>query len=448
MIYSNFRIICVFRIAAIGLTIWLLVYLYSATDLYATMSLVALAVLLQMVSLIHFVERTNRDLSRFFESIRYSDFSQSFSTGPRGRTFDELNSAFTSIMERFREARSEKEEQYRYLQTLLQHIGLGVISFDQDGDVDLINNAAKRLLTIHGLRRIEDLRSISPELTETLRKIESGERELVRVKLEGENLQLIVSATEFRQRDRALKLISMQNIESELAEKEMEAWQKLISVLTHEIMNSVTPIASLASTVGDIVRASNNSDSGLSSDERADIDEAVGTIERRCTGLLSFVQSYRKLTKVPTPKYEIVPLRDLFDDVYKLLARQTDEAGIDVTIEIDPETLEITADRELIEQVLINILINAIQALKGNEDPRIVLRGATDDRGRSLIEISDNGTGMDDEIREKVFTPFFTTRRDGSGIGLSLSRQIMRLHKGRINVDSTPGVGSTFTLRF
>lgn len=448
MTYRNFRIICVLRIAAIGLTIWLLVYLYSTTELYATMSLVALAVLLQMVSLLHFVERTNRDLTRFLESIRYSDFSQSFSAGPRGRTFDELNRAFTAVMERFREARSEKEEQYRYLQTLLQHIGLGVISFDQNGDVDLINNAAKRLLTIHGLRNIDDLRSISPELAEALRKIGSGERELVRVKLEGEYLQLIVSATEFRQRGRSLKLISMQNIESELAEKEMEAWQKLISVLTHEIMNSVTPIASLASTVGDMVRASNKLDSQRSSDERADIDEAVGTIERRSTGLLKFVQSYRKLTKVPTPRYDIIPLQILFNDTRNLLARQIEEAGIDLTIEIDPETLEITADRELIEQVLINILINAIHALRGIDNPRITMRGATDERGRSVIEITDNGCGMDDDVREKIFTPFFTTRRDGSGIGLSLSRQIMRLHKGRIGVDSAPGEGSTFTLRF
>jgi len=448
MVYKNFRIACILRIILIVLTIWLLVYLYSNTDLYATMSVVGIAILIQTATLIHFVERTNRDLARFLDSIKYSDFSQSFSSGPGGRAFEELNRAFSSVMDKFRLARSEKEEQYRYLQTVLQHIGLGVISYDQDGDVDLINSAAKRLLGLQGLRNIEDIRKISKDLVVSLKELGSGDRKLVKVRVDEEHLQLVVAATEFRMRDRAMTLVSMQNIESELAEKEMEAWQKLISVLTHEIMNSVTPIASLASTVGEMIRSSEDVDTDLTQDERADIDEAVGTIERRSTGLLNFVQSYRKLTKVPTPNYTILPVRDLFNDIRNLLSTNLDEAGIDISSEVDPESLEITADRELIEQVLINIIVNSIHALKETENPRILLQGTTEERGRAVIRVNDNGHGMDEDVKEKIFTPFFTTKRDGSGIGLSLSRQIMRLHRGRITVDSAPGKGSTFILRF
>lgn len=448
MDYRIFRLNCVMRVAFLAGTTALLIYLAAETSLYATIVIVGLAFVLQVASLIHYVERTNRDLTRFLASIRYSDFSQSFSSGLKGRTFDELNEAFSEVISDFREARAEKEEQYRYLQTVVQHIGLGIISFDGAGNVDLINNAAKRLLGVPGLRNVNSLETVSSRLVETLTGLKPGERALVKVDRSDQTMQLIIFATEFKLRDRVLKLVSMQNIESELSEKEMEAWQKLIRVLTHEIMNSVTPIASLASTVNDLLGDSAESDLGMGSEQKDDIRSAMNTIEKRSNGLLSFVNAYRNLTRIPAPNFEIVVISDLLDRVAQLMREQIEEEGIELTISVDPESLELTADPQLIEQVLINLILNSIQALRDRKKPRITIESMLDERGQISIVVRDNGPGISSDLKDKIFTPFFTTKKDGSGIGLSLSRQIMRLHRGSISIHSEPDEETRVALKF
>ncbi len=256
MAYKYFRTNCVIRILLLSATIILLVYLLSETSLYATSLVVAIVAVLQVAALIHYVEKTNRDLARFLTSIRFSDFSQSFSGSARGSSFEDLNLAFDEVVTQFQKARSEKEEQYRYLQTVVQHIGLGLVAFDTEGEVDLVNNAAKKLLRVTSLKNVNNLTAFSGELVDTLNNLQSGDKALVKIEDEGETLFLAIYATSFKLRNRAITLVSMQNIESELAEQEMQAWQKLIRVLTHEIMNSVTPIASLASTVNTLIEKS------------------------------------------------------------------------------------------------------------------------------------------------------------------------------------------------
>lgn len=450
--YRSFRVICAIRIALLAATIFLLIYLLHETSLFATSLIVGAAIILQVVSLIHYVEKTNRDLSRFLASIRYSDFSQTFSTGQRGSSFQELNAAFADVISEFQKARSEKETQYRYLQTLVQHIGLGILSFDQSGQVDLINNAAKRLLRVSHLKNVKSLESFSPRLVETLLASKPGEKSLVKVDDGDETLTLAVCATEFRLPDRSITLVSMQDIESELAEQEMAAWQKLIRVLTHEIMNSVTPIASLASTVNDLVaQAQKPGDDGgvqISPETRGDIREAAATIRNRSQGLLHFVDAYRNLTRIPKPDFQIFPAAELLERVVQLMKNQIEEKGISLKVEVEPESLELTADPELIEQVVINLMLNATEALQNTAEAKIELSSRLDERGRVLITVADNGPGITGEVKEKIFTPFFTTKKDGSGIGLSLSRQIMRLHKGSIALKSNPGMTTVFTLRF
>ncbi|MFC1475435.1 PAS domain-containing sensor histidine kinase [Candidatus Zixiibacteriota bacterium] len=452
MTSNLFRINCIVRTVLLAATILLLFYTVTETTLYATIFIIGLAAILQIFLLIRYVENTNRRLARFLLSIRYSDFSQTFSAGMKGSSFEELTAAFNEVISEFQKARAATAEQYRYLQTVVQHVGLGLLAFDQHGEVDLMNNAAKRLLQVANLENITSLRTFSPSLVESLRQIKPGEKTLVKIENNGEMMQLAVYATEFRQQQRSITLVSMQNIESELAEQEMAAWQKLIRVLTHEIMNSVTPIASLASTVNTLIgkmdKPGEREPLLLDEESKNDIHQAAATIAKRSHGLLRFTDAFRNLSAIPQPHFQIFPITELFDRVAQLMNDQVKAAGVDLQIKVEPRSLELTADRELIEQVLINLILNAIHALGDTERKTIELGGRMDQRGRMIITVTDNGWGIPDEVKEKIFTPFFTTRKEGSGIGLNLARQIMRLHKGSISVQSAPHEKTVFTLRF
>jgi len=239
-------------------------------------------------------------------------------------------------------------------------------------------------------------------------------------------------------------------VQEQLEEKEMEAWQNLIRVLTHEIMNSVTPIASLASTVNDLLTESPNQEKPIERIDTeiiSDVRGALQTIEKRSHGLLNFVDAYRNLTRIPRPNLQIVSLSEFFSRLKKLMHSQITEGSIDLQVHIEPDNLQLAADPELIEQVLINLLLNAIEAVAKQPNPVIKIFAKLDDKGRITIQVIDNGTGISEEIAEKIFIPFFTTKKKGSGIGLSLSRQIMRMHRGSLGVLSKKGE-TVFTLKF
>jgi len=442
MVYKNFRLNCILRVALLGATIYLFFYLLLQTTLYATIVIAGSIIFYQIYSLIHYVEKTNRDLTRFLEAIQHTDFSQTFSSTGLGSSFEPLKKAFNEVIEQFRRARSEKEEHFRYLQTVVQHVGIGLIAFERGGEVGLINTAAKRLLRVTHLKNIKTLETLSPPFVATLLQLESGGKALVKIEAKNDLLHLAIYATEFKLREQQFTLVSIQNIQSELEEKEMEAWQNLIRVLTHEIMNSVTPIASLASTVNDLL------DAKKTGSEIGDMRGAVETIQKRSEGLLHFVDAYRSLTRIPRPNFKIFRIAELFAGVEQLLRASFKEKTVNLNLNIEPESLELTADPEMIEQVLINLLLNAIQAVNGQPNAGISLTARLDERGRVLIQVADNGPGIIPEVLEKIFIPFFTTKPEGSGIGLSLSRQIMRLHRGAITARSEPNVETVFTLRF
>ena len=362
MVYKNFRLHCIFRVAVLGATIYLFFYLLLQTPLYATVVIVASVILYQIYSLIHYVEKTNRDLTRFLEAIKHTDFSQTFSSTGLGSSFEPLKKAFNEVIEQFRRARSEKEEHFRYLQTVVQHVGIGLIAFSRDGEVGLINTAAKRLLHVAYLKNIKTLETLSKPFVATLLQMESGGKALIKIDDKTEFLHLAIYATEFKLREQQFTLVSIQNIQSELEEKEMEAWQNLIRVLTHEIMNSVTPIASLASTVNDLLVAQ-KSGSEVNADAVGDMRGAVQTIQKRSEGLLHFVDAYRSLTRIPRPNFKIFRVTELFSSVEQLLRASFKEKTVFLNVKVEPESLELTADPEMIEQVLINLLLNAIQAL-------------------------------------------------------------------------------------
>ena len=453
MVYRHFRLRCILRIAFLAATLILLAYILFESTYYATVLIVGVAVLYQIFALIHFVERTNRDLTRFLDTIRYQDFSQSFTGTGLGSAFDDLKKAFNEVLDAFRRTRADREEQHRYLHTVVQHVGVGLICFRPDGKIELVNTAAQRLLGIPQFHNIRQLEGFSQPLVDAMLRLRSGEKALVKAGEPGEALQLVLYATELRMREQQFTLVSIQNIQSELEAKEMEAWQNLIRVLTHEIMNSVTPISSLASTVNVMLspKGAENVDAaeaGLSEEAVGDVREAVSTIERRSQGLLHFVEQYRRLTRVPNPAFEIFPVNDLLERTRQLLRAELEDREITLNLSVDPDSLELTADPGQVEQVLINLITNAMHAVEDRDHPCIDVHSRLDGRGRVLMEVTDNGPGILPETQERIFIPFFTTKKEGSGIGLSLARQIMRLHRGTISVHSEPEHGATFTLRF
>ncbi len=450
MNFKNFRFNIVARVLLIVATAALFISLFPRPEYIITSIIVASLIVFQIASLVNYVERTNRRLTTFLESIRHSDFVTSFSDHGLGKSFDDLNTAFNEVINEFKKTRASREEHFNYLQTVVQHISIGIIVFQKNGKVDLINNAAKRILKTTGVRMISEIEQTDKSLAEKLLEMKAGDTALIKVFIDNELLQLSIKATEFKMRGEEFTLVSIQNIHSELEAKEMDSWQKLIRVLTHEIMNSITPIVSLSGTVKDILVDSETLElrQNLDDDEVESILGALGTIEKRSQGLLNFVQVYRNLTRIPKPNFRYIEVREISDAVYSLLQPKIKDQDINFRISIMPKDLKLTVDPDLLEQVLINLVINSIHAVKYKPDPQIKLTASIAANNRVNISVTDNGHGIKPDIVEKIFVPFFTSKKEGSGIGLSLSREIMRLHKGTITFRSKPNEETTFTLHF
>jgi two-component system, NtrC family, nitrogen regulation sensor histidine kinase NtrY len=450
LILKNFRIGIIFRVVLVGLTTALLVWLLYFDDRYIAPALIFLFIGYQLFELFSYLDSTNRKLIRFLESIKYSDFTSLFaSDNASGRSFQQLNLAFNDVLEAFRKARSEKEENWQYLHTVVQHVNVGIFSFDTEGNIHLINNVARRYLNAPQMHNIHELESSNAEMYKTIDELKIGESTLFR---QNNEAHLAMRATELRLREKSYKIISMQNIQSELQQKEIEAWQNLSKVLRHEIMNSVTPIASLVTTLNDILAEELVWEEGalrLSSDTLQDISEGLETIQSRSKALIKFINTYRSFTNIPIPNFEVIKVQKLLERVGNLMSAEMEKANITYQCKVADKELEMRIDVELIEMVLINLIKNAIEALGLQEAKRkISLNAHTTYDHHVLIEVTDNGEGIIPEALESIFIPFFTTKSEGSGIGLSWSRQIMQLHKGSLTVNSKIGGPTTFTLRF
>jgi nitrogen fixation/metabolism regulation signal transduction histidine kinase len=451
MVYKKFRLQIVIRIVVLVITVLAIFLLHDQTAYAVSTIILSLLLLVQTISLIRYSEQTNRKLTRFFESIRHADFTTSFSDNELGKSFEGLNKEFNQVIDAFNKNKTEKEEHFNYLLTVIQHVSIGIIVFKKSGDVDVYNNAVKRLLQVKHLRKIDHLAEISPELPSVLKNLKAGDKSLVKLFVEDELLQLSVHSTAFRMRGEEHILVSFQDIHPELEQKEIESWQKLIRVLTHEIMNSITPISSLASTVNGILEDYSSKSSALNEEEKEgfeNIVHAISTIENRSRGLLNFVELYRNLTRIPKPNFRHFLVADLFKRAMELMNPKFDSLNIRCKVRIYPQDLKLLADPDLVDQVLINLILNAIDAVREMKDPRITIVASVNLNNRTMIEIEDNGKGIQQDILDKIFMPFFTSKKSGSGIGLSLSRQIMQMHKGSISVRSKPGEGATFTMIF
>jgi two-component system nitrogen regulation sensor histidine kinase NtrY len=450
---KNFRISLIIRVLVLVANAFLIMWLIFTTSYYFTTLLAVCIAIYQVIKLIQFVETTNTLLTNFLESLRYSDFSRTFEIKGLGYSFDRLTDSFNVVINDFRKVREEREQNYFYLETVVEHIGIGLISYREDGAVELINNSTKKLFKITSLKNLSELESFSPDLVSRLMTISNGESIMVKIQKQDTILQLAIFATEFKVADRLIRMATIKDIQNELEENEMESWQKLIRVLTHEIMNSITPIASITQTLNYMIKDVRTNYVNAFKDEGEvetieEIELAIETIHKRSIGLLHFVESYRDLTRIPTPKFTIFPVKELFDNLKGLMKEEMHKLKIECIATTTPENLELSADEQLIEQVLINLLKNAIQAVEKTENPVIELRAFNDANGRINIQMIDNGQGILPEVLDKIFVPFFTTKPKGSGIGLSLSRQILRLHGGTLTAHSEPEIQTVFTLKF
>jgi two-component system, NtrC family, nitrogen regulation sensor histidine kinase NtrY len=415
---------------------------------YSLLIFVLLFLVFQIINFIQFINKTNIELSQFIEAVQYRDFSLQFTEKNAPVSVRQLRRAFNQINATFKQLSSEREEQYQYLQKILELVDTGILSYDKNGEVGWINESFKRMMNVPYIRNISSLEKRDEYVYQAIINLANGENQLVKIN----HKQVLLAKTTFLNDDLETNLIAFQNVNEAIEDTEAQAYQKLLRVMTHEIMNSVAPIASLAETMEKtIVRRKE----GKATEEKAldvegleDIVLGISTIRKRSENLLKFADTYRQLAKVSLTSFSEFYVHDLFEGVEILLESQFEQQNIDFNVVIKDFDLIIEGDMVLIEQVLINLIINAIDAVKNQENPQVTLATHKNSDERVVIEVKDNGTGMSAELLDKIFVPFFTSKPNGSGIGLSLSKQIMALHKGNITVQSFENKGTIFRLVF
>ena len=386
--------------------------------------------------------RAYRELEEFAEAARYRDFTRHFPLSHAKAELLPLRSAFNEINGVFKKLSGERETQYQYLHQILEIVDTAILSYDTTSrEIVWMNEAFKKLFGIPYLHRFEGLQRKNADLYQKTLDLVPGEQTLLTVNALGGNIKLLLTASHFQTPEGKYQLVVYQNVNEAIDETEAKAWQKLLSVLTHEIMNSIAPISSLADTL------KNRLDSMPNSEELEDIRLGTETIKRRSEGLLKFAGTYRSLNKIERPNIGTVFASDLFENLYQLMEPSLLQKNIELDIILRDTQLQLELDVSLIEQVLINLLLNAMEAVKETPNPYISL-SALANEGKPQIRVSDNGKGIPSDLLESIFIPFFTTRKTGSGVGLTLSKQIMLLHGGNILVHSEEGKGSVFTLQF
>ena len=450
MVYRHFSIQLALRLAFVGFSLVAVVWLWLRPGHHSATIIAAVLLAITASELWWFVNRTNREVARFLDAARYADYSQRFSLQDIGTGFGELGETFTDILDRMWDAREEQEIQVRRLAALIDHIPVPLLTVHGDGAIVLQNNAARRLFGAAHVTRLRDLRQFGVNFHDAVAEAVPGERELVTFTVEGVEYQLTLAATENMVAGEANRLVSLQDIQSELDVTQIQAWQELVTVLTHEIMNSITPVTSLAATathlVDDVLQKT-DAESPVQ-EELHDLRDAVNTVADRSDSLMQFVHSYRQLTRLAPPEKTRVRIADLFDSVRQLAAAEWSDDVTALALSVEPTELDVYADRDLLEPVLLNLLRNAWQATADVEERKIELCGRLNRRGNVVIEVADNGPGVPDDLATKIFVPFFTTKEAGSGVGLALARQVMTAHRGFIRTGENDGGGARFTLTF
>jgi len=435
------RVILLF--AVLLLAAWLML-----NGMWLYLLLLLPVVIYQLNDFYKFQKKAHDELDQFVQSIHYRDFSRYFDVKHAPADLQPLRQGFNEINSTFKVISKEKETQYQYVQKILELVDTGILSFGmEDGEVIWINESLKNLLQLPYIKNVHALEKRDAGLYQSILALQPGETKIATARHDRSAMKVLLSATAFQTEGKKFKLVAFQNVNEALDETESKAWQKLLSVMTHEIMNSVAPISSLAETLKSRLKQSVNA---LSNEAGAveDLELGIDTIKRRSEGLLKFAETYRNLNKITTLNLQKFYVRDLFENLHQLMQPTLQQKQIEMEIVMKEPALQLEADINLLEQVLINLLVNAMEAVKEVAAPRILLSAYTTTSKKVVIKVADNGSGMSEEVLDKIFIPFFSTKKHGSGIGLSLCKQIMMLHRGTIQAQSEPGEGSSFLLQF
>lgn len=436
----------ILKIGLLTLCLFLFFYLLIPEKKSYALALIPVAVWL-VYDLWRMMKKAQEELRDFAESIKYRDFSRNFNVSQAPSEVKTLREGFNDINTTLRVISRERETQFLYIQQILELVDIGILSFElESGRQNWMNQAFKKMFGIPYLKTIQSLKLRDEKLYDEVLSIRPGQSKVITAHAENRSLRILISSSLFQTEGVANKLVAFQNVNLALNENESQAWQRLLSVMTHEIMNSVAPISSLAGSLKSRLPEPSGSESILRADLE-DLNLGLETIERRSEGLLKFAQTYRNLNKILTPSLQSVFVRDIFENLITLMQPSLDQKEISLEVVLKEPKLVVNIDVSLIEQVLINLITNAAEALKERPVKRIVL-SAGEENQRLLIRVADTGTGIEADLLDKIFVPFFSTKKTGSGIGLSLCRQIMLLHKGNISVASQPGEGSVFELEF
>jgi two-component system, NtrC family, nitrogen regulation sensor histidine kinase NtrY len=445
MLFKRYETRLIIRIALLFAVVFAIAWLIL-NKLYFYAASVSPILLYQLFDLFKLLKNAQDEVKEFAESVHYRDFSRYFNVKQAPAELQPLREGFNEINSTFKVISREKETQYVYLQKILELVDTGILSYEvQEGEIAWMNETFKKLLGIPYLKTIHSLERRDESLYKDVLAVKPGESRVTKVTTEKAAFKVLLSATAFQTDGKVFKLIAFQNVNEALDETEAQAWRKLLSVMTHEIMNSVAPISSLAETLKKRLAVSATN---LQSNDGSLEDLAVGidTIKRRSEGLLKFAETYRNLNKITTLNVKKVLVRDLFENLNQLMQPTLEQKNIELEIILKDPDISLLVDSNLIDQVLINLLVNAIEAVKETTNPRIALSAYISSDRKTVIKIADNGAGMSEEVLDKIFIPFFSTRKTGSGIGLSLCKQIMMLHKGSIQVQSKEGEGTAFML--
>jgi two-component system, NtrC family, nitrogen regulation sensor histidine kinase NtrY len=438
MVYRRFYLRITIRIVV--LTVALLLFAFCVVgELYLRSVYLAVFASIIAIELVYFVTKFTAHIRLFLINIQQRDFSLHFQEN--GGSFPALYHELNKVTEVFRKISTEKEVQFRFLQMLIEHIQIAIISFDHSGNIHFANKSFLNMVGRLRVASVDDLSVTHMELTHAMKTMRTGETQVLKMVHHNQMQNIALMVSEFKLDDKLYRLISLQNITHELNANELEAWQKLIRVLTHEIMNSVAPIVSLSDTLHTMVEI--EASATIPEKFRQTLRSGLEAIKIRSKGLKAFTDVYRQLTRLATPEFTVVNSVSFVNQLADLLHAELAQRKIELILEV--EEMPISIDRGMIEQAVINLLWNAIDAVSEAEDPTITIMVQKTGE-RICISVKDNGRGIDQASKEKIFIPFFTTKKNGSGIGLALVRQIVQIHKGTLQVETSPGQGSTFTI--
>jgi two-component system nitrogen regulation sensor histidine kinase NtrY len=444
--FRTFRTAVVHRLLLFSGLVFVAVWGFVETEWQVAPLLASALAVGVLIETIRYVESVNRELAGFLEFVAHDDFSSTVATGKDGGVFRKLEAAYKLLADKYRHLNRRRELNHLYLEALVDHVSIAILCLDDRNRVTLMNREAKRLFRTPLLSSLASLERIDSRLPAQLESLADGEHALIQLRIDGEPVQLASYITEFRLLDERHRLISFQNIRDELEQREVDFSQKLIKVLTHEIMNSVTPIIALSKVIEQSLSEASNA-AGAKEDS-SDLRRSLAAIQSRGDGLLRFVQAYSSLTSLPAPNRKTVDVSRLLNDTVRLMAPTLGSQKLSLEWRVEQESLSIEADPEQVQQVLINLVKNAAEALNGRDGGQVALTAAHDDHERVVIKVTDNGPGIPEEQLEIIFVPFFTTKKKGTGVGLSVSRQIMFLNRGLISVRTSPNRGAEFSLHF